>query len=144
MTLVDSLVPDELWQRVEPLLPTPPRSWSGGRHRIVPDRNCLPQSCTCPVRRSRGGCCPSVTYTEGNAPVVVHSTITVADADSPQLVQATATITLNYVAGEDVLSFANTATITGSFASRSRDATAAMTPGVGRAGTRSSSRTVCP
>jgi transposase len=41
MTLVDTLVPDELWQLVEPLLPTPPRPWYGGRRRIVPDRNCF-------------------------------------------------------------------------------------------------------
>ena len=41
MTLVDTLVPDELWQLVEPLLPTPSRPWYGGRRRIVPDRNCF-------------------------------------------------------------------------------------------------------
>ena len=41
MTLVDRLVPDELWQLVEPLLPTPPRPWYGGRTRTVLDRNCF-------------------------------------------------------------------------------------------------------
>jgi transposase len=41
MTLGDDLVPDELWAIVEPLLPAPPRPPYGGRHRTVPDRNCL-------------------------------------------------------------------------------------------------------
>jgi transposase len=39
--LVDDLVPDELWALVEPLLPTPPRPPYGGRHRVIPDRNCF-------------------------------------------------------------------------------------------------------
>src|SRR5919201_3091629 len=40
-TLVDTLVPDELWRLVEPLLPSPPRPWWGGRVRTIPDRNCF-------------------------------------------------------------------------------------------------------
>jgi transposase len=40
-TLVDTLVPDELWRLVEPLLPPPPRPWWGGRRRTIPDRNCF-------------------------------------------------------------------------------------------------------
>ena len=40
-TLVDDLVPDELWALVEPLLPAPPRPPYGGRHRTIPDRNCF-------------------------------------------------------------------------------------------------------
>jgi len=40
-TLVDDLVPDELWALVEPLLPTPPRPPYGDRHRVIPDRNCF-------------------------------------------------------------------------------------------------------
>ena len=40
-TLADDLVPDELWTIVEPLLPAPPRPPYGGRHRVVPDRNCF-------------------------------------------------------------------------------------------------------
>jgi transposase len=40
-TLADDLVPDELWALVEPLLPAPPRPPYGGRHRAIPDRNCL-------------------------------------------------------------------------------------------------------
>jgi hypothetical protein len=40
-TLIDDLVPDELWALVEPLLPAPPRPPYGGRHRAIPDRNCF-------------------------------------------------------------------------------------------------------
>jgi transposase len=40
-TLIEKLVPDELWELVEPLVP--PRRYDprGGRPRQVPDRNCL-------------------------------------------------------------------------------------------------------
>jgi transposase len=40
-TLVDELVPDDLWEIVEPLLPPPPRPWWGGRVRTIPDRSCF-------------------------------------------------------------------------------------------------------
>jgi transposase len=40
-TLVDDLVPDELWALVAPTLPAPPRPPYGGRHRTIPDRNCF-------------------------------------------------------------------------------------------------------
>jgi transposase len=40
-TLVDALVPDDLWAIVRPLLPPPPRPWWGGRRRTIPDRNCF-------------------------------------------------------------------------------------------------------
>jgi transposase len=40
-TLVDRLLPDELWQRILPLLPAPPPRPSGGVPRRVPDRNCV-------------------------------------------------------------------------------------------------------
>jgi transposase len=39
--LIDDLVSDELWALVEPLLPAPPRPPYGGRHRVIPDRNCF-------------------------------------------------------------------------------------------------------
>jgi transposase len=39
-TLVDDLVPDELWALVEPLLP-PPCPPYGGRHRAISDRACF-------------------------------------------------------------------------------------------------------
>jgi transposase len=40
-TLVDDLVPDQLWAIVEPLLPAPPRPPYGGRHRTIPNRACF-------------------------------------------------------------------------------------------------------
>ncbi|MFL5793877.1 MAG: transposase [Actinomycetota bacterium] len=40
-TLVDRLLPAELWQRVQPLLPLPPTCSHGGVPRRVPDRNCV-------------------------------------------------------------------------------------------------------
>ena len=40
-TLADDLVPDELWTIVAPLLPAPPRPPYGGRHRVIPARNCF-------------------------------------------------------------------------------------------------------
>jgi transposase len=40
-TLVDKLVPDELWRLVKPLLPPPPRPPFGGRHRTISERNCF-------------------------------------------------------------------------------------------------------
>jgi transposase len=40
-TLVDDLVPDQLWAIVQPLLPAPPRPPYGGRRRVIPDRACF-------------------------------------------------------------------------------------------------------
>ena len=39
--LVDRLLPDELWQRIQPLLPPPPARSRGGVPRRIPDRNCM-------------------------------------------------------------------------------------------------------
>jgi transposase len=39
--LIEDLVSDKLWALVEPLLPVPPRPPYGGRHRVIPDRNCF-------------------------------------------------------------------------------------------------------
>ena len=39
--LVDRLLPDALWQRIQPLLPPPPARPGGGVPRRVPDRNCV-------------------------------------------------------------------------------------------------------
>jgi transposase len=41
ISLVDKLVPDDLWAIVEPFLPPPPRPWWGGRVRTIPNRNCF-------------------------------------------------------------------------------------------------------
>jgi transposase len=40
-SLVDRLLPDELWRRIQPLLPSPPPRPRGGVPRRVPDRNCV-------------------------------------------------------------------------------------------------------
>jgi transposase len=40
-SLVDRLLPDGLWQRIQRLLPAPPPRLHGGVSRWVPDRNCV-------------------------------------------------------------------------------------------------------
>jgi transposase len=40
-TLIEGLVPDQLWAMVAPLLPASPRPPFGGRRRTIPDRNCF-------------------------------------------------------------------------------------------------------
>jgi transposase len=40
-TLIEGLVPDQLWAMVAPLLPPSPRPPFGGRRRTIPDRNCF-------------------------------------------------------------------------------------------------------
>jgi transposase len=40
-TLADRLLPDQLWQRIQPLLPPPPSHARGGAPRTVPDRACM-------------------------------------------------------------------------------------------------------
>jgi hypothetical protein len=47
----------------------------------------------------------TLTFTEGNAPTAIDATITVADADSPNIAFASAQITGNYANGQDVLAF---------------------------------------
>ncbi len=39
--MADKLLPDALWQRIQPLLPPPPPRPRGGVPRRVPDRNCV-------------------------------------------------------------------------------------------------------
>src|SRR5215208_2157862 len=39
--LADRLLPDQLWQRIQPLLPPPPSHARGGAPRTVPDRACM-------------------------------------------------------------------------------------------------------
>ena len=40
-TLADRLLPDQLWQRIQPLLPPPPSHARGGAPRTVSDRACM-------------------------------------------------------------------------------------------------------
>jgi transposase len=39
--LADRLLPDQLWQRIQPLLPSPPSRARGGAPRTVSDRACM-------------------------------------------------------------------------------------------------------
>ncbi|MCU1230398.1 MAG: outer rane adhesin like protein, partial [Acidobacteria bacterium] len=57
----------------------------------------------------------TLTFTEGDPATVIDNSVTISDSDSANLVGATVTISGNYANGQDVLSFANTANITGSF-----------------------------
>jgi VCBS repeat-containing protein len=57
----------------------------------------------------------TLSYTENQAATAIDGAITVTDPDSANLISATAQITSNYVNGEDILSFVNTGTISGSF-----------------------------
>ena len=41
ISLVDRLLPEDLWQRIQPLLPPPPPRPRGGVPRRIPDRNCV-------------------------------------------------------------------------------------------------------
>ncbi|WP_440994704.1 beta strand repeat-containing protein, partial [Cysteiniphilum litorale] len=56
-----------------------------------------------------------ISYTENDSATVIDNTIAISDVDDTNLESATITISNNYVNGEDVLAFANTANITGSF-----------------------------
>ena len=57
----------------------------------------------------------TLNYTENDPATAIDTTIVVTDGDSPNLASATVQITGNYANGQDVLSFTNTATISGSF-----------------------------
>src|SRR5205085_12428315 len=54
-------------------------------------------------------------YTENQIATAIDTTIVVSDVDSANLTGATAQITANYINGQDILSFTNTANITGTF-----------------------------
>ena len=57
----------------------------------------------------------TLAYTENQAPTAIAPALTVTDVDTATLTTATVQISNNYVNGEDVLGFTNTANITGSF-----------------------------
>jgi hypothetical protein len=61
----------------------------------------------------------ALAYTENDAATSVSTSITVTDADSPNLTGATVQITTNCMDPQDVLSFTNTATITGVYTAAS-------------------------
>lgn len=57
----------------------------------------------------------TLSYTENDAATAIDNTITVSDVDNANLTGASVQITGNYASGEDLLSFTNTANITGSY-----------------------------
>ncbi|VIO68212.1 Endo-1,3-1,4-beta-glycanase ExsH [Bradyrhizobium ivorense] len=57
----------------------------------------------------------TLAFTENQGPTAVASALTVTDVDTATLSSATVQISANYVNGEDLLAFTNTANITGSF-----------------------------
>ncbi|WP_163535947.1 hypothetical protein, partial [Klebsiella pneumoniae] len=54
-------------------------------------------------------------YTENQAATAIDPAITVTDTDTATLTHATVQITGNYINGQDLLGFTDTATITGAF-----------------------------
>ena len=54
-------------------------------------------------------------YAENDGPVAMTAALTISDADNTQIQSATVQITANYQNGQDVLAFADTGSITGSF-----------------------------
>jgi hypothetical protein len=57
----------------------------------------------------------TLTFTEGDLPLVLTSAILVVDVDDSLIESASISITNNYMNGEDLLAFSNTAKITGSW-----------------------------
>jgi hypothetical protein len=57
----------------------------------------------------------TLNYTENQVATAIDPAIAVSDVDSANLASATVQITGNYVNGQDVLAFSNTASITGTF-----------------------------
>ncbi len=57
----------------------------------------------------------TIAYTENDAATTISPALTLTDTDNANLVSATVQVTGNYVNGQDILSFVDTATITGSF-----------------------------
>ena len=57
----------------------------------------------------------ALAYTENDAPTVITSTLTLSDFDDVNIESATVRISSNFINGEDLLSFSNTANISGSY-----------------------------
>ncbi len=68
-----------------------------------------------------------ITYVENDAATLVDSSITVGDADDTNMESATVVISSGYAGAEDVLTFTNTANITGSFVGNTLTATGTAT-----------------
>ncbi|MDI9640123.1 tandem-95 repeat protein [Geitlerinema splendidum] len=57
----------------------------------------------------------TLNYTENAPPAALNAVTNITDSDDTQLTEASVRITSGYISGEDILSFANTATLTGTF-----------------------------
>merc|ERR1711964_727908 len=57
----------------------------------------------------------TLSFTEGDVATVIDSSLTVADVDDTHIESATISITSGFVSGEDVLSFVDAGSITGSY-----------------------------
>ena len=64
-SLVDRLLPKELWLRIQPLLPPAPPRPRGGVPRRIPDRNCVAALIFMAARLLRGRCCQPVSWAAG-------------------------------------------------------------------------------
>jgi len=62
-----------------------------------------------------GGAGGTLAYSAGDGPQVIDSSLTLSDVDDTNIESATVSISANYVNGEDVLAFADTPNITGSW-----------------------------
>ena len=89
------------------------RVYDGTDNSNTQSRNISIASNIAPVLASIEG--STLAFTEGDAATAITSTLTVTDADDPNLASATITISSNYQNGEDVLSFTNAGGITGSW-----------------------------
>jgi hypothetical protein len=56
-TLADRLLPEQLWQRIQPLLPPPPSRARGGAPRTVSDRACMAAILFMARTSTPGRCC---------------------------------------------------------------------------------------
>ncbi len=54
-------------------------------------------------------------YVENATPQVIENSLSISDSDGTQITSATITVSAGFIAGEDVLSFTNTASISGSY-----------------------------
>jgi hypothetical protein len=67
-TVVDRLLPAELWQRVQPLLPPPPARSRGGVRAVCRTATASPRSSSWLAPRRRGACCQPRSWAAARPP----------------------------------------------------------------------------
>jgi hypothetical protein len=67
-TVVDRLLPAELWQRVQPLLTPPPARSRGGVRAVCRTATASPRSSSWPAPRRRGACCQPRSWAAARPP----------------------------------------------------------------------------